>query len=152
MHALKLPQVPIQGRANELWVLCVSTLILFKTASTEPVSEAFMIFRQYLVIFSLSFQLAGHMMCSPSLMYHLCNIIHCWNSYALWTKDDTQLYALEGMCLIFTCWCMYSETLNVFGLMWLNPLRPRQNGRHFADDIFQRIFLNEKIWIFIRIS
>ena len=26
-------------------------------------------------------------------------------------------------------------------------LRPRQNGRHFADDILKCIFLNEKIWI-----
>ena len=29
----------------------------------------------------------------------------------------------------------------------INTLRPRQNGRHFAYDIFQYIFLNENIWI-----
>ena len=34
----------------------------------------------------------------------------------------------------------------------LNILRPRQNGRLFPDDIFRRIFLNEKIWISINIS
>ena len=33
-----------------------------------------------------------------------------------------------------------------------NSLRPRQNGRHFADDIFERIFLNESIWIPTKIS
>ena len=33
-----------------------------------------------------------------------------------------------------------------------NSLRPRQNGRHFADDIFKRIFFNENIWIPIKIS
>ena len=33
-----------------------------------------------------------------------------------------------------------------------NTLRPRQNGRHFADDIFKRIFWNENIWISIDIS
>ena len=33
-----------------------------------------------------------------------------------------------------------------------NTLRPRQNGRHFADDIFKCIFLNEDIWIAIKIS
>ena len=33
----------------------------------------------------------------------------------------------------------------------INTLRPRQNGRHFADDIFKCIFLNEGIWIPIRI-
>ena len=44
----------------------------------------------------------------------------------------------------------------VFGLAILefqfNTLRQRQNGRHFADDIFKWIFLNENIWIPIKIS
>ena len=30
--------------------------------------------------------------------------------------------------------------------------RPRKNGCHFADDIFKCIFLNENVWIPIRIS
>ena len=34
----------------------------------------------------------------------------------------------------------------------LNTLRPRQNGRHFTDDIFKRIFFNENVWISIKIS
>ena len=34
----------------------------------------------------------------------------------------------------------------------VNTLRPRQNGRHFTDDIFKRIFLNGNIWIPIKIS
>ena len=34
----------------------------------------------------------------------------------------------------------------------LNTFRLRQNGRHFADDIFKCIFLNENIWIAINIS
>ena len=33
-----------------------------------------------------------------------------------------------------------------------NTLRPRQDGRHFADDIFKCVFLNEDIWISINIS
>ena len=33
-----------------------------------------------------------------------------------------------------------------------NTLRSRQNGRHFADDIFNCIFLNENVWISIKIS
>ena len=35
---------------------------------------------------------------------------------------------------------------------YLNTLRPRPNGRHFADDIFKWIFLNENVWISIIIS
>ena len=34
----------------------------------------------------------------------------------------------------------------------LNTLRPRQNGRHFPDDIFKFIFLNENVWILTKIS
>ena len=33
-----------------------------------------------------------------------------------------------------------------------NTLRPRQNGRHFADDIFKCIFLKENVRISIEIS
>ena len=33
-----------------------------------------------------------------------------------------------------------------------NTLRPRQNGRHFADDVFKCIFLNENVWILLKIS
>ena len=34
----------------------------------------------------------------------------------------------------------------------LNTLRPRQNGRRFADDTFKCIFLNENVRILIKIS
>ena len=33
-----------------------------------------------------------------------------------------------------------------------NTLRPRQNGRHFADVIFKCIFLNKNVWISLKIS
>ena len=33
-----------------------------------------------------------------------------------------------------------------------NTLRPIQNGRHFAEDIFKRIFVKENVWISIEIS
>ena len=35
---------------------------------------------------------------------------------------------------------------------YINILRPRQNGRHFPDDIFKCIFLNENVWISLKIS
>ena len=34
----------------------------------------------------------------------------------------------------------------------INTLRPRQHGRHFADDTFKRIFLNENVTTSIKIS
>ena len=45
-----------------------------------------------------------------------------------------------------TCGSLRPET------SFINTLRPRQNGRHFADDIFKCIFLNENVWISIKIS
>ena len=33
-----------------------------------------------------------------------------------------------------------------------NTLRPRQDGRHFSDDTFKRIFLNENVGISIKIA
>ena len=37
-------------------------------------------------------------------------------------------------------------------VLHLNTLGPRQNGRHFADDTFKCIFLNENVCILIEIS
>ena len=34
----------------------------------------------------------------------------------------------------------------------VNTWRPRQNRRHFPDDIFKRISLNETVWISLKIS
>ena len=34
----------------------------------------------------------------------------------------------------------------------LNTLRPRQDDRHFPDDFFKYIFLNENVWISVMIS
>ena len=37
-------------------------------------------------------------------------------------------------------------------VIYINTLRPRQNGRRFADDTSKRIFLNENVRISIKIS
>ena len=41
----------------------------------------------------------------------------------------------------------YSFSTTIF-----NILRPRQNGRRFADDVFKSIFLCENVWNLIKIS
>ena len=35
---------------------------------------------------------------------------------------------------------------------WFITLRPRQHGRRFADDVFKCIFLDENVWISLKIS
>ena len=47
------------------------------------------------------------------------------------------------------------RSLSPYGVtrpQWVNTLRPRQNWRPFADDIFKTIFFNENIWISLQIS
>ena len=52
----------------------------------------------------------------------------------------------EFPCHDLLMWCM----LPCFSR--INTLKPRQNGRHFADNIFKCIFLNENVWIMVKIS
>ena len=35
---------------------------------------------------------------------------------------------------------------------FINTLRPKQNGRRFANNVFKCIFLNENVWISLKIS
>ena len=48
--------------------------------------------------------------------------------------------------------CFMTNYWNTESVDGFNTLRPRQNGRHFADDIFKCIFLNENSRISIKIS
>ena len=52
-------------------------------------------------------------------------------------QDSSPNYGLQAICHI---------------LPMFDTLRLRQNGRHFPDDICKCIFLNENVWISIRIS
>ena len=64
----------------------------------------------------------------------------------------------ENQCLLFCDNSNYVVEMGLSPLMnrqWsidINTLRPRQDGRHFADDIFTCVFLNEDISISINIS
>ena len=54
----------------------------------------------------------------------------------------------------FTCiWLIIHALISMMVLLIdVNTMRPQQNGRHFPDDIFKCIFLNENVWISIKIS
>ena len=73
-----------------------------------------------------------------SLPTHICVLRPQWvNMSTVWGQlfFKTALVELQGWYIIK-----------------INSLRQRQNGRHFADDIFKCIFLNENVWIPITIS
>ena len=52
----------------------------------------------------------------------------------------------------YSGWVPFYSDLPMLSIHLLNTLRPRQNGRHFADHTFKRIFLNENVVILIQIS
>ena len=62
-----------------------------------------------------------------------------------WTSHCASLI-WGSVAAYFFCQCTISSELQL-----LNTLRPRQNGRHFPDDIFKWIFVNENAWISINI-
>ena len=56
------------------------------------------------------------------------------------------------LCVISMRFILILQTNSITQHQMVNTLRPGQNGRHFADAIFKCIFLNENVWIPIKIS
>ena len=81
-------------------------------------------------------------------------------TYCLMEKDQSLLNSFGSSChLCYDRIRFHSDRCRRYGVVMLlkiaagvNTLMPRQNGRHFADDIFKLIFLNENVWIPIKIS
>ena len=72
---------------------------------------------------------------------------HVWTSTAIWNDWNLGPNQIEP----------YFTTIMTLGngflpFVRLNTLRPRQNGRHFPDDIFKRISFNQNVWISIKFS
>ena len=70
--------------------------------------------------------------------WHFCRR-HCHSHAFFWFKVHCGAFEVNGDDLR---WCA----------VWLTTLRPRQDGRHFPDDIFKHIFFNENVRISIQIS
>ena len=85
------------------------------------------------------------MMMMLSIGWRLCN--QHWRA-----RFETLIYSKRKHC-VASKWDRKKCILILISLKFVpNTLRPRQNGRHFADDIFKCIFLNENVWIPIKIS
>ena len=68
-----------------------------------------------------------------------------------WPTGAKIFFFIFGMdCL--DCFMLYKKAWRRYALSEFNTLRPRQHGRHFPDDIFKCIFLNENLRILIKIS
>ena len=75
--------------------------------------------------------------------------------YLLSLRDIFNYYFTSGWFLV------NKEILQIDSITWyldnvsflfINMLRPRQNGRNLPDDIFKCIFLNEDVHISVKIS
>ena len=75
-------------------------------------------------------------------------------SILCWTNSMNLVWSIAGTSSDsnFKLSDLSSVYCNTVWSSLFNTLRPRQNGRHFADDIFKCIFLNENVCIPIKIS
>ena len=72
-----------------------------------------------------------------------------WLTWRCWImRRNNHLNGLNEMC---RCNWEFSSFTQLY-FKSFNTLRPRQNVRHFADDILKRIFVNEDVRISIWIS
>ena len=78
-----------------------------------------------------------------TILYPLHVLTPCRCEHTFTLMNNLKLYNNNQ----FSLWHVYICSDFTF-----NSLRPRRNRRHFADDIFKCIFLNENVWIPIKIS
>ena len=85
---------------------------------------------------------------------NICDNGTKWICEIRYIMDICKRFLFSGVLLWLDIglFCPYPLGLLYSYQRYLNTLRPRQNGRHFANDIFKRILLNEIHCICIRIS
>ena len=78
--------------------------------------------------------------------------------------DACILYFILRRSSSYTVWALWRHgisNLDQYYFRWwliawqrhtINTLRPRQNGHHFPENIFNCLFLEENVWILIKIS
>ena len=74
-----------------------------------------------------------------SIQFQITVVKYCSNLIPVTLNSVSGVFGIPMVCEYSWNW-------------WLNTLRPTQNGRHFPDGIFKCIFLNENVWISIKIS
>ena len=76
--------------------------------------------------------------------YNYCLLDYCFKRHIYWMYQCVPICLRENQ--------RQSNIYSTDTCQTVNRLRLRQNGQHFADDIFKCIFLNEDIWILINVS
>ena len=83
-----------------------------------------------------------------SHFFFYLSVLTTWSLNTMVDNLQTTFSNAHGMSLPKPVMTQFTGTYMSPGL---NTLRPRQNGCQFPDDIFKCIFLNENIWIAIKI-
>ena len=111
--------------------------------------------------------MVNHTYCLWDVNNHLCNNHSGWidqpmlnldywrinkSNYFRWCNTSNIRRRLIGNELVDHSTHRLSRLLQLYLYSRLNTLRPRQNGRHFPDDIFKCIFFNGNVWFPIKIS
>ena len=69
------------------------------------------------------------------------------------TIPEVDVGTIPSYCLHYGNKCHIFHHLEKWSsILWIDTLRPRQNDRHFPNNIFKCILLNENIWISLNIS
>ena len=80
---------------------------------------------------------------------------HLWQALSHTTSLHVQQLLPDSSRRLKLWWIERTTVIishDVLTLLFLNTLRPIQNDRHFPNDIFKCIFLNENIWHSMKIS
>ena len=116
-----------------------------------------MLFQQYIYQTKWILNEISYIIFSPQFRISH-RFIRIWISYSVSNHYRNQLWSNHDQSALansHTLYCIYTwyTWLPCLKELWLfNTLMPRQNGRHFADDIFKCIFVKENVWILIKIS
>ena len=79
-----------------------------------------------------------------------------WNAFNPWICQSRVYGIMIRICLLLPVFIRpplitwYTRCFWLANMFGFNTLSLRQNGRHFVD-IFKHIFLNENVWIFIKV-
>ena len=83
------------------------------------------------------------------LYFDICNYICFDTSYHFLALSILLKYFLFFQVLLYLS---SIDVLFTLSICYFNSLRPRQNRRHFENDVFKCNFLNGNVWILIRLS
>ena len=96
----------------------------------------------------------SHAVCITEIVVLMFNRVDLDKTVPNWLKIN-----LKTHLILWTCFDdkSFPQMMNDMPpwwlwLLWINTLRIRQNGCHYTNATFKCIFLNENVWIRIKIS